>query len=92
MTTTYVTFGFDHRHYIGDETFDRNTVAKITAEDPRAIAFELFGRKWCTDYVGEKGEEQVAEWNYRVIEISPEAVAACEVSIALAAAAAEASA
>lgn len=69
MTTSYFTFGFDHRHELLGEVFDRTTIAKITAEDPRTVAFALFGRKWAFDYPGEKGERQVEEWNYRVIEI-----------------------
>jgi hypothetical protein len=50
---TYVTFGQDHVHKLGNKTFDRNSVAEIdceTFEEGRAKAFELFGKKFCTTY------------------------------------------
>ena len=80
--TTYVTFGFDHSHILEIGHFNRSTVAKITAVDPRAVAFELFGRTWCTDYPGEMGEAEVAKWGYHVIEVPAEKVAEIEAEIA----------
>ena len=57
---TYVTFGQDHVHVIGNIIFDKNCVAVITHDDPeegRIKAFELFGRKFCMEHSGE-------HWNF----------------------------
>jgi len=50
MTTKYFTFGFNHAHAIGGFTYDKDIVVKITAEDPRKVMFETFGRKWASQY------------------------------------------
>ena len=50
MKTSYFTFGQAHSHVANGRTLDRNTVVKITAEDPRARMFELFGAKWSMEY------------------------------------------
>ncbi len=50
---TYVTFGFEHKHQIGDTILDRDCVAVIEgpdAETNRAKAFELFGSAFCFEY------------------------------------------
>ena len=60
MKKTFVTFGQDHAHRVNGETFDKDCVAVIETEhqnDGRAVAFELFGPKFCMEY----GEEY---WNH----------------------------
>lgn len=50
---TYVTFGFDHVHVIGDTVLDKDCVAVIncdSAEHGRELAFEFFGPKFCFEY------------------------------------------
>lgn len=57
---TYVTFGQDHTHSIGGQTFDKDCVAVITTEkqeEGRDKAFELFGPKWCFEYPEHHWEE-----------------------------------
>lgn len=50
MQTSYFTFGQNHIHKLNGKVFDKNTVVKITAEDPRQTMFDLFGRKWSMQY------------------------------------------
>lgn len=45
--TRYCTFGPDHEK---QHDLEPGTVYKITAVDPRAVMFKLFGPAWCTDY------------------------------------------
>lgn len=50
MKTSYFTFGQDHIHSYEGKTVDRETVVKITAENPRSRMVELFGTKWAFEY------------------------------------------
>lgn len=50
MKTAYFTFGQCHAHSVDGQTFDKDTIVKITAEDPRAKMFEVFGVKWSMQY------------------------------------------
>jgi uncharacterized protein YegJ (DUF2314 family) len=50
MTTSYFTFGQDHAHRVGDFTYDKDVIVKVTANDPRAVMFATFGRKWSMQY------------------------------------------
>lgn len=50
MTTNYFTLGQGHTHSFGGHTLDKDTIIKITDEDPRAKMFELFGDKWAMQY------------------------------------------
>ena len=53
METTYVTFGQDHKHVIGDATFDKDCIATIecnNAREGRQLAVDNFGEKFCTTY------------------------------------------
>lgn len=50
LTTSYFTFGFDHVHRIDGRTYDADTIVCITADDPRAVMLEMFGREWCGEY------------------------------------------
>lgn len=50
MTTSYFTFGQGHVHSVNGCTFDKDIVVKITAEDPRQVMFDTFGRKWSHEY------------------------------------------
>lgn len=48
-----VTFGQEHAHRVNGYTFDKDSVAVITAnseKEAREIAFELFGPKFFTTY------------------------------------------
>lgn len=53
LRTSWFTFGQGHAHHLSGFTYDHDVVAKITAPDPRARMFELFGPKWGMEY----GEE-----------------------------------
>jgi len=48
--TMFFSFGYDHHHEINGRVFGHDTVVKITAPDPRAVMFAVFGREWCTSY------------------------------------------
>ena len=53
---TYVTFGQDHTHRVNGQTLDKDCVAVIEhtkIEEGRAIAFDLFGPKFCFEYLEE---------------------------------------
>lgn len=58
MKTSYFTFGQCHIHRIGGIVYDRNCVVKITAPDPRAEAWRLFGEKWSMEY----DDQPPTEW------------------------------
>ena len=45
---TYVTFGQDHIHKIGEDVFDKDCVAIVHGD--RAKVFEIFGSKFCFEY------------------------------------------
>lgn len=48
--TSYFTFGQCHYHNIDGRVFDKDTVVKITADDPREVMFKTFGHKWSMQY------------------------------------------
>lgn len=48
--TQWFTFGQSHVHSVNGRTFDKDTVVRITAKDPRAVMFETFGTKWSMQY------------------------------------------
>lgn len=48
--TSYFTFGQDHVHRVNNQTFDCDTVVKITAINPRERMVEMFGGKWSMEY------------------------------------------
>lgn len=53
MHKTYITFGQDHVHRVNEVILDKDCVAIIESNDPtegRAIAFELFGPRFCFEY------------------------------------------
>jgi len=50
MKTNYFTFGQNHAHSLRGFTYDKDVIVKITAEDPRAVMFENFGRRWAMQY------------------------------------------
>lgn len=50
MRTSYFTFGQSHTHSFNGRTLDKDTVLKITADDPRLIMHSLFGAKWSMEY------------------------------------------
>ncbi len=50
---TYVTFGQNHTHTIGEKVFNKDCVAIIectNAEQGRELAFKYFGNKFCFEY------------------------------------------
>lgn len=49
----YLTFGQSHKHKVGDQVFDKDTVCVIRAKSharAREIAFQAFGDKFFTSY------------------------------------------
>lgn len=50
LITQYFTFGQSHVHSVDGRTFDKDTVVKITHEDPRSEMFRLFGVRWSMQY------------------------------------------
>lgn len=48
--TRWFSFGYDHRHEVGGIVFDAQTIARVTALDPRAVMLRVFGREWCWEY------------------------------------------
>ncbi len=50
QTTAYFSFGQSHVHSVGGFTYDKDVLVKITAEDPRQVMFDNFGRKWAMQY------------------------------------------
>ena len=57
MKTRWFTFGQNHTHRFVDVTLDCDIAVEITAEDPRAEMFRLFGAKWGMEY-DERPEER----------------------------------
>lgn len=50
MMTCWYTFGAGQAHHINGFTYDPNIVVQITAEDPRAVMNQWFGRRWSMEY------------------------------------------
>jgi hypothetical protein len=50
LSTSWFTFGQDHFHQHGEMVLNKDTVLKITAQNPRQVMLELFGRKWSGEY------------------------------------------
>lgn len=50
MITQYFTFGQNHAHSVRGFTYDKDVVVKITADDPRQVMFDTFGRQWAMQY------------------------------------------
>lgn len=50
MKTAYFSFGFSHVHSVNGFTYDKDVLVKITADDPRQVMFDTFGRKWAMQY------------------------------------------
>ena len=50
IKTSYFTFGQKHVHRVNGIIWDKDCVAKITAEDPRKVMIETFGRQWSHEY------------------------------------------
>lgn len=50
MKTAFFTFGQTHVHSINGKTWDKDVVVQITAEDPRQVMLETFGRQWAMEY------------------------------------------
>lgn len=46
VQTSYFTFGHGHRHQLPGFTFDKDVIVAVTAKDPRAVMFTVFGNKW----------------------------------------------
>jgi hypothetical protein len=61
----FLTFGQNHRHQIGEQIFDKDTVCIIeanTEEEARDIAFKTFSNKWCFLYFEESWREAQMEY------------------------------
>lgn len=50
LCTCYFTFGQSHVHSVDGVTYDKDSVVKITAVDPRQVMFDTFGRQWSMQY------------------------------------------
>jgi hypothetical protein len=48
--TEFFTFGEGHCHEINGTVYDKDVILKITANDPRAVMFGLFGVEWSMCY------------------------------------------
>jgi hypothetical protein len=57
-STSWFSFGQVHTHSYNGQTLDKDTIVKVTAEDPRSVMAELFGAKWCWEY----SEEPDMKW------------------------------
>lgn len=59
------TFGQSHVHFVNGRTFDRNIVVKITADDPRQVMFDTFGRQWGHEY----DKEPPMKYFWEIVEL-----------------------
>lgn len=50
VVTRWFSFGYGHRHEVDGQVFDRNTIARVTAPDPRAVMVAVFGQRWSFEY------------------------------------------
>lgn len=50
LKTAWFSFGQSHAHQCGKHLLNKDTILEITAEDPRAKMFEMFGNKWSMEY------------------------------------------
>lgn len=53
---TFVTFGQDHIHKIGDKVFDKDCVAIVNGG--RDKVFEIFGPRFCFEYREDLWDEE----------------------------------
>jgi hypothetical protein len=51
--TRYYSFGFAHVHTVNGFTYDKDIIVKVTAPDPRAVMFQMFGPRWSFEYTEE---------------------------------------
>ncbi len=72
-STSWFSFGYDHRHEIDGRVFDRNVIAKIMAPDPRLVMNAVFGQKWAFEYTSPPDHPLMRD--LPVIEVSLEMVA-----------------
>ena len=50
MKTSYFTFGQQHIHKVDGFLYDKDIVVEITAANPRAEMFRIFGDRWAAEY------------------------------------------
>lgn len=72
---TYVTFGSDHVHEVGDQIFDKDCIAAFESNnrtEGRRKAFDLFNNQFCMEYYEDEIDSvDVNKWFSRgVITIS----------------------
>lgn len=48
--TQWFSFGFSHRHEVAGQVFDKDTIVRITAIDPRSVMSQVFGFAWSFPY------------------------------------------
>lgn len=53
---TFVTFGYNHRHEINGQIFDKDCIAIVNGD--RNKVFEVFGPKFCFEYPEKYWEEK----------------------------------
>jgi len=62
-----VTFGFDHKHTIGDhKIFDHQCVARVKGN--RDTVFELFGRNFCFEYPEDRFNQDLSRYPRGIID------------------------
>lgn len=70
MITNYFTFGKGQVHSVNGRTFDGQTIIKITAENPRQVMFDHFGKDWAFQYDNYEQLNPKKWWsNYKIIDI-----------------------
>lgn len=68
MKTRYFTLGQQHIYRFNGHVLDKDSVIKITAEDPREVMFEHFGSHWGFEYDSEPEMEYFPRGIYNLTE------------------------
>lgn len=69
MKTSIFSFGWGHAHAVAGITFDRDSLVSITAENPRKVMFETFGRQWSMEYEPKEAERYLHRFPRGIIEL-----------------------
>ena len=75
MKTEYFTFGTGQVHSIAGKTFDKDTIIKITAENPRQKMFDYFGADWAFNYDSYESLDVRKYWSkYEIYDLNKKEV------------------
>lgn len=69
LKTRYFSFGQIHVHSLNGQTFDKDCIVEITAEEPREVMFQCFGDKWAFEY-NDLNDDQLRHFPRGVIKLS----------------------